>query len=481
MDSVYRIFATSLVLIVGLLFPNAGSAQLTPEALSNRVSSIVREANLGENVSVVIANAATGSRLHERRGDALMNPASNMKLLTAAAALDVLGPAFRMRTGLYGRIGDGGRVSDLVIRGSGDPSLRMSDLVELASGLPRRGVQRIGRVTVDGSYFDDEILPPLFEQQPNEIASFRAPVSAVAVERASFVLHVLPGTEPGSPAQVSLVAPGYFDLQNRITTTDGGEPRVVAIQSGDGPQLSLRVRGTIPFGNAGLHYRRRVGNPLYHAGHSLAMAVRRAGMRSSGRVRVAHVTQSLPLLAQRHSAPLSQLLCAAGKSSDNFTAEMVYRVLGAERARPGTFDNSALVVREYLERAGADVTSLSIRNGSGLFVGNEITANAVVAVLNHMYNAPGLRPEYLSHLAIGGEDGTLRRRLRDLPQPRIVRAKTGTLNDVIALSGYVIGPGPSSAVSFSILLNGIRGKQGRSRRLADEIVSVIAEYLYPAS
>jgi len=160
---------------------------------------------------------------------------------------------------------------------------------------------------------------------------------------------------------------------------------------------------------------------------------------------------------------------------------MVYRVLGAERARPGTFERSAQVMSEFLISTGVDVSPLSIRNGSGLFVGNEITANSIITVLNHMYNSPSLRPEYLAHLAIGGEDGTLRRRLRGLPQPRIVRAKTGTLNDVIALSGYVMGPAATGALTFSILLNGIRGKQGRSRRLADAIVTAIAEHLYPSN
>jgi D-alanyl-D-alanine carboxypeptidase/D-alanyl-D-alanine-endopeptidase (penicillin-binding protein 4) len=96
------------------------------------------------------------------------------------------------------------------------------------------------------------------------------------------------------------------------------------------------------------------------------------------------------------------------------------------------------------------------------------------------YANPATRSEYVSQLAVGGEDGTLRNRLKDLPRPRIVRAKTGTLDDVIALSGYVLGPTPDRALAFSILLNGIGGKQWQARALADDLVRALAKHLYPA-
>ena len=401
-----------------------------------------------------------------------------MKLVTAAAALIELGPEFQMRTGLYGHVEDG-RVAHLVLRGYGDPSLRMSDLVELAEGLADRGVRAVDHVIVDGSYFDGQILPPAFEQQPDEVASFRAAVGAVSVEQSSYVLRVIPGPRDGAPAVVRLAAPGYFDVENDIKTTGpGGPPNIIASQRGDGDRMELRLSGSIPTGILGVGYRRRVENPLAHAGHAMAEALGRAGIRGARRVQVGNPPSGLPLLSSRDSEPLASLLHRVGKYSDNFVAEMVLKVLGAEKAQPGTSERGAQVLQELLERAGVAPGQATIVNGSGLFDGNLIAASHITKVLRHVWHQPGVRAEYLSQLAIGGTDGTLARRMRDLPAARIVRAKTGTLNDVISLSGYVLGKEPGRAVAFSFLGNGMAGKHGAARRLADDIVRAIADDLH---
>ena len=102
-------------------------------------------------------------------------------------------------------------------------------------------------------------------------------------------------------------------------------------------------------------------------------------------------------------------------------------------------------------------------------------------MLLHVHRDAAIRNEFLSHLAIGGVDGTLARRFRDLPAPRIVRAKTGTLNSVISLSGYVIGPEPHRGYAFSILANGVRGKQAQARALAEAVVARLAAEMYPGA
>ncbi len=443
--------------------------------LGGQIADLVRAAELGNEVGILVQEGDT--EIYALRADEPRNPASNMKLLTAAGALLRLGPDHQMMTGLYGRVNDG-RVTDLVLRGFGDPSLRQSDLVELADALVDRGVRRVDRVWVDGSYFDDQILPPAFEQQPGEMASFRAAVGAVAVEQASFVLRVVPGSTLGSDAVVRLAGPGYFEVDSTITTTDGGAPNVIASQRAlDDGRLALTLRGSVPTGILGVGYRRRVEHPLVHAGHVFAECLDRVGVRGGHAVRLGAGPSGLPLLTSRESAPVSQLLHRVGKWSDNFYAEMLLKVLGAERARPGSSARGAEVLQDVLAEAGVERDAATIVNGSGLFDGNLIAPRHLVKVLGHVLDSPAIRHEYLSHLAVGGTDGTLRRRLRDLPAPGIVRAKTGTLNDVIALSGYVLGPN-GRTVRFSFLANGIRGRQGRSRQLADDIVRAVAVSLY---
>jgi D-alanyl-D-alanine carboxypeptidase/D-alanyl-D-alanine-endopeptidase (penicillin-binding protein 4) len=121
---------------------------------------------------------------------------------------------------------------------------------------------------------------------------------------------------------------------------------------------------------------------------------------------------------------------------------------------------------------------IRILNGSGLFAPNRIATGQLTKLLVAMYNDPATRPEFVAQLAVAGVDGTLSRRLLQLPSPRIVRAKTGTLDDVVALSGYVLGRTPERVFAFSVLANGIKGKQQAARDLADSVALNVAQHLW---
>jgi D-alanyl-D-alanine carboxypeptidase/D-alanyl-D-alanine-endopeptidase (penicillin-binding protein 4) len=441
-------------------------------ALARDLADRVARANLGERVGVSVVALRTGRRVFAHQPDLLLNPASNQKLVTAATALVELGPSFRMLTALHARIDGDAVVGGLYLRGYGDPTLRLSDLVDLAQALEERGVRRVDEVIVDGSYFDDRHLPPSFEQQPGETAAFRAPVSAVSVDGNAYELRVVPGGAAGEPAVVRLDAAGYFDLTNEVTTTTSGEPHIVAEQHEAGDRMTLRVRGSIPLGIRGVSYRRRVERPLPYAGHALVEALRRLGIRAPSRVRVGTTPPDAPMVASRRSPPLAHVLAALGKDSDNFVAEMVLKVVGAERARPGRTEEGAARALALLGRASALANTARIVNGSGLFDGNLLAASHLTSLLGFVYRDPGLRAEYLAHLAVAGVDGTLARRMRDVPRGA-VRAKTGTLADAIALSGYVLDASGDPLYAFSVLTNGVRGKQDAARALCDDIARLL--------
>jgi D-alanyl-D-alanine carboxypeptidase/D-alanyl-D-alanine-endopeptidase (penicillin-binding protein 4) len=464
----------ALAALLALASLSPGRAQTT--GLSSTLTTLVGEAGLGEQVSITVADAISGSRLFEHHPDLQLNPASNQKLVTAAAALSILGAETRFRTGLYGRVEGNAVTGGLVLRGMGDPSLHQSDLAELARDLERRGVRSVDEIVVDATYFDAQMLPPAFDQQPNEVAPFRAATGAISVDVNAYVLRVRPGDTVGAPARVDVDGDGYFRIESQITTSEGGAPNVIADQRADGAQLRLTLRGSVPLGSAQLSYRRRVENPVAWSGHLLHDALVDTGIRVSGGVRIASTPSDAPLLAMHQSRPLAELVTALGKQSDNFVAEMLFRDLGAERHRPGRVEDSIAAVRAYLADARVEGEP-AIVNGSGLFQGNRISSE-LTRVLVHAYNTPSISSEYVSHLAIGGVDGTLERRLHDLPAPRVVRAKTGTLDDAIALSGYVLGPTPARTYAFSVLVNGARGRQGAARTLADAIARACAEDLW---
>lgn len=459
--------------------PTARTQGNSDADLAERIAEQVNAAALGDRVGIEIRDAVSGRVVYALRADQPLNPASNMKVATAATALAVLGSERTFHTGVYGRITEGA-VADLVLEGHGDPTLTLGDLAELAQALADRGVRTVERVHVDADWFDERLLPPAFEQQPNETAYFRAAVGGLVVDESTFVLRVVPGATPGTRAQVRLRGSGYFELANNLQTAEGGEPNVVAEQAAraDG-RMTLRVSGSVPAGGAGLAYRRRVENPVLYAGYLFADALAGAGIRGTRTVSVGAVSAGMPLLADHASPTLGEILHEVGKDSDNFVAEMVLKQLGANRLTPGTSAEGVNAVQEFLERAGVRRGAATIVNGSGLFQGNRIAPGHLAAVLSYVYRDAGLRPEFLSHLAIGGVDGTLARRLRGLPAARIVRAKTGTLNDVISLSGYVLGRDPSRAYAFSMIANGVGGKQSQARALFDALVVLLAERLHP--
>jgi len=461
--------------IFGLLVVSPPARAKGPEPVAQTIASLVRQAALGDGIGIHVVRLHDGEQLYSNRAQRPRNPASNQKLLTSAAALWRLGPSFQVSTRVEGSI-EQGRVARLVVRPSGDPTLGYAMLAVLAENVHLRGVDAVDRIVIDDGYFDDQILPPAFDQQPKEASSFRAAISAFAVNRNSYIVHIAPGPEIDGPARVRVLAEDYVQIDNRTVTTAAGppSPRIDHAITEDG-HLAVRVEGAIPVRARTMYYRRRVPAPRAYAASLLVRALRRAGIEGAMSVEHGRVAEPGRLLGEVQSPPLSKVLYSVGKWSDNFTAEMLLKVMGAQADTPGTSARGVAVVREALGQRGIDTNGLVMVNGSGLFDGNQVAPQHLTQTLVAAYRDPAIAAEYVAHLAVAGSDGTLRSRLEDLPRARMVRAKTGTLRDVIALSGYVLGE-PGRSVAFSFLANGIAGKHAEARALADDIVRVLADY-----
>jgi serine-type D-Ala-D-Ala carboxypeptidase/endopeptidase (penicillin-binding protein 4) len=461
--------------IIGLLVVIPEARAKGPEPLAQTIANLVRQAALGDGIGIHVVRLHDAEELYRNRPERPRNPASNQKLLVAAAALRSLGPDFRASTKVEGTI-ENGHVAQLVVRASGDPSLGDAGLAALAESIHLRGVDTVDRIAIDDSYFDAQILPPAFEQQPGEAAAFRAAISAFAVNRNSYVVHLGPGPQVQAPGRVRVLAGDYVRIDNRTVTVAGGPPtpRINEKLSEDG-HLVVRVEGAIPQQARTLYYRRRIPEPKAYAASLLVKALKIAGVGGTLSVQYGPVAERQPLIADMPSAPLSVLLYSVGKWSDNFTAEMLLKIMGAEAEKPGTSARGVIAVREELTKMGVDTEGLMMVNGSGLFEGNQVAPRHLTETLLAVYRDPAIRAEYVAHLAVAGADGTMASRLQDLPRPRMVRAKTGTLSDVVALSGYVLGE-PGRSVAFSFLANGIAGKQADARKLADDLVRALADY-----
>lgn len=433
-------------------------------------------AGMGGRASVAILDVDSGELLAADHDRVALNPASNAKLFTAAAALARLSGNYRFQTGLYGER-KGSSVGTLVLRGHGDPSLRTKDLWEMVKRLDDMGIKRVdGDILVDQRFFDEDFVPPAFEQQPHEWSYFRAPVSAVALNSNTIAMNVQAGGA-GEAAKVFFDPPGFVDIDGTIRTIDAGKPQNVILSlAGSGKRLSAKIGGHVPASAQSMRFVKRVEDPSLLAGYALKALLTQAGIQVKGDVK-AGSGNPRSLLAQRRSEPLATLLYEVGKMSDNFYAEMIFKTLGAEKkGRPGKSENGAQVVSEYLAEIGALEEGTVIKNGSGLFDANRISALALVKLLRAAHRDPSISPEFVAHLAIGGVDGTLQSRFRSPRSKGLVRAKTGTLNSVATLSGYVFGAPGEGPLAFSILVNDVPGKVGAARQAMDKLVEAMIRH-----
>ncbi|MEA2746030.1 MAG: hypothetical protein QOI41_173 [Myxococcales bacterium] len=470
--------------------PEAGAlvpAAVRAPELEAAVRSLVNDRSLKDaQVGVAIVDCDTGNVLAQAGEHVVLNPASNAKLYTAAAALAILHGSHRYQTTLSGTI-KSGAASGLVLRGHGDPSLRAQDLWAMVQELKSHGAKRVeGDIVVDQRFFDDQTTPPAFEQQPNEWSYFRAPVSAVAVNENTITMTVRPGAAGGN-ASVSFDPPGFVDVEGTVKTSDSGADTVgleLAKTGEGGRRMSAKISGAVAADSKLVRYTKRVEDPQLLAGYALKAILEESGLKVSGDVKLGasgkdgkEVREGKGgVLARHESEPLSTLLYGLGKNSDNFYAEMIFKSLAGEvKTRPAKSQDSAEIVTGWIEKNNLGDTGLVVKNGSGLFDANRTTAHSMTKLLRFAWQEPALRNEFVAQLSIGGVDGTLHKRFRELRTHRAVRAKTGTLDDSIALSGYVLGPQGKSTLAFAVLFNKVSGRGGAARAAADKLVEQIHE------
>jgi D-alanyl-D-alanine carboxypeptidase/D-alanyl-D-alanine-endopeptidase (penicillin-binding protein 4) len=285
-------------------------------------------------IAVSVVDLAAGHELIALDADRAMNLASTAKLLTSTAALATLGGGFRWRTAVYGAPPDdkGVVAGSLYVRGRGDPMLGVGDLRALAAELAARGVRSADGLVIDGSYFDDVVEPPRFDDQPGETAYFRAPVASFGVARSAISVVVV--ADPAGAATVTLDPdPGdYVRLVNRgVTSVTRGHTRLKVELHRKPDHLELEASGRIRWGEGSWEIRKRIDEPARFAGELLRRALAEQGVTLKARaIANGPVPPTARLLAAHDSPPLSEVVRHMNKASDNYLAESVLKTLGAE-------------------------------------------------------------------------------------------------------------------------------------------------------
>lgn len=424
------------------------------------------------HTSVFVADASTGEVLASHRPELKLNPASCAKILTSVTALSKLGPGYRFTTEFFAdRLPLDGAIGTLYVRGSGDPSLINEELERVAATIRAAGVSRITNgIVIDDSFFDSYVYP---RKGGNAGRAYTAKTSAVSVNFNSIGVEVAPG-KPGRAGRVELKPPvETFRVINKLATRSKTR---IAIAMGTGKDGDgITVSGRISPRSGKRIFWRAVPDPLAYAGGVITTIFGEAGIAVSGPTRRGLVPPSAVLLTQKHSPPLLEIVRNMNKLSTNFVAEQLVKHMGGVFvSAPGSTAKGVEVIQEYLASIGIPKGSIVLENGSGLSSVSKISAEQLVKVLVAAYQNRAIQYDFMSTLSVLGVDGTMKTWTKMEPTlAGIVYAKTGTLNGVSTLAGYVTRPDGSIA-AFAILANGLPHGAWAAKKAQLGIVKQIA-------
>jgi D-alanyl-D-alanine carboxypeptidase/D-alanyl-D-alanine-endopeptidase (penicillin-binding protein 4) len=453
----------------------AGDAPVTGgrpalEGLDWVVDSMLAKPELrGTDIAILIESLDTGEVLYERNPDVPMIPASNMKLITGAAALARLGPDYQ-----YGTVFSTNAPAiepvlrgDVFVRGSGDPAIVSEELWNIAERLRTLGIDRIeGDLVFDTSYFDREWTTS--EDVAGGDRAYHARTGALSANFNTVRVDVLPGEKRGDPARV-IISPDvrFVIVENHATTCAAGRGETIEVRResvpAGGPRDSVEwptvrnvitVNGRIPEGGEGKTAYRSLDDPLWHFASSLEAFIVGAGVGFKGGLRPGKAPADARELFVHESKPLSLIVRDMGKYSNNFVAEQLAKTLGAEATgAPGTTAAGCDVLVAHIASVGGDTTGVRIVDGCGFSRANRVTTRSIAAVIRAAARDFSIFPEFLASLSVSGTDGTLSDRMGYGGLEGAVRAKTGLLDGVTAISG-IMECASGRRVVFSIITNG---------------------------
>ncbi|GAB3244238.1 D-alanyl-D-alanine carboxypeptidase/D-alanyl-D-alanine-endopeptidase [Chitinimonas naiadis] len=426
------------------------ACQLAHAALPETVSARLKAAKLPDTaLGVMVLPVDGGTARLEHHADGLFNPASTLKLLSTLSALETLGPSFQWRTGLYGdgTIEGDKLKGDLYLQGSGDPKLTFERTWLLLRDLRARGIRQItGELVLDRSYFR---LPPeepagSFDEQPERaynvvpdalLMNFKALRFDMESDGATMSVRI-------EPPLAGVSADSRMKLVNTdCATWNQGWARPEIRTQADG-RVSVSLQGRFPKNCRASRYLGVFDAPEFASRLTRGLWTELGG-EITGKTVEGSTPPGMRRLAETISPTLAEQVRDINKLSNNTMARAVYLTLGAEYARSHpeaaalTSQQAAdLAVHDWLGRHGLVFPELVMDNGAGLSRTARISPRHLAAVLLAGHRS-AYAPEYAASLPIVGLDGTMRKRLTDSALAGSARIKTGTLDDVKAVAGYV--------------------------------------------
>lgn len=409
------------------------------------------------SLSVLVQEVGADEALVRHHAVVPRNPASTMKVVTTYAALELLGPAYTWRTRAYaaGQVRDLQLDGDLVIEGGGDPFMTADRWWGFVNGVRQSGIERItGGVVIDGTFFqhqgDDRAA---FDNRPYR--AYNVLPDALMVNFQTVNVSVVPEETTGrvrarvNPMPANLVLESNVRL-DRGPCRQGMGGVVVAMPDGpSGNRLSLG--GHFASGCGPMSVTRAVMRAPDFAFGTFKTYWQQSGGTLDGGLRLGTVPAGARLVYTHESLTLAEVIRLVNKFSSNVMARHLLLTIAAEKAgRPATAAAGANAIAEFLAARGIEAPGLVIENGSGLSRVERITARTLADLLLDAWQRP-YSPEFQASLPVAAVDGTLQRRFRNPGIEGRVRMKTGSLQDVSALAGYVTSASGRSYVAVIFL------------------------------
>ncbi len=458
----------------------------TVETLKIQLNWILSDSLLiPTNTGLMVVSLDNGEVLYRQNEQKLIHPASNMKLLTTAAALKILGPNYRIPTVLYAdsaSIRNSAIIGNLYLKGFGNPDLHFEDLRQIVSELRKLGIRQItGNIVCDDTYFDD--LYWGHGWMWDDVSDwYWAPISALSVNDNCVEITVSPGDSIGDPLKVWMSPQtSYMNISNTgvtIAQEDSSMRKRYKAERIWRPiaENTFVIEGGLAMTDPPRKYAVDVVNAALFAGTLLREILAEQHISFEGHVVSGDTPRNATVLAQHLSPPISDIVKNTNKISDNLSAEVLLKLIGAkEYGEPGTAKKGLRVIKEMLQAVGIDSTSYRIVDGSGVSRYNLITPEIITKLLLEMSNDPRVYIDYLASLPIAGVDGSLEKRMQNTPASGVLRAKTGTLSGISALSGYTITTSGEKLV-FSMIMGHFVGSASGIRKIQDEIGALLSAF-----
>ncbi|MGQ3683578.1 MAG: D-alanyl-D-alanine carboxypeptidase/D-alanyl-D-alanine endopeptidase [Candidatus Loosdrechtia sp.] len=461
-----------------------------PNKLYDRIESVLAHPSLkNASYGIHVVSMKDNISLFDYRSDDLFRVASNMKLLTTAAALEYLGPDFEYRTSIEtnGKITDSGKLKgDVIIRGSGDPNIsgrfyngNLTAVPESwAMAMKSRGIDKItGDIVADDSVFDRVYIKPGWPK--NQLSEwYCAPVSGLSFNDNCVDITLLPGRNPGRRVSFLLEPDtSYVTITNTCVYTSHKKEHAYSIYREQGTNR-IFIRGKFWINASPGKKWVSVHEPPLYLATVFKEVLKKNGITVQGKARLIHANDSTGSSSGEKithtTSTMGQSILVTNKRSQNFYAEQILKTLGSQIRGSGDAASGIEVIHIFMNRKlGVPQDAYQIEDGSGLSRGNRLSPGMITSLLAYMMKHPH-GEVFFDSLPVSGVDGGLRRRMVSAPYKNNVYAKTGYIAGTSALSGYINTTG-KGLLAFSILINDFHNLSA-VRKIQDDICQALIDY-----